>query len=541
MIRRLFLYLSLLLSLSSVSCQAQPELLTLHTNNVNVAEDYFLSMHGQSNLVGQSDVSSLPVGLQREFQNVYIWTNPTEADNAGSYQKLQAGVNNNLPALLGKYGAEIAFADRFENEHPDDFLYISKFGVGGTTVFNTACPNNWSTSCSGSLAERAMLRWDLDARAAIPDGTIEHDLGMIWYQGETDASNPTWSAAFLTNTAATLAYYRTQIGISTWPILVVQINYGAVANADGPPVRIAQSKKSGNLNDQATYAYNTQFKTDNYIPKPGDEIHITDQLGFGYDLYLHYFPASSTSPWTVEYQQVLQRAITLNYTLPSPTVQAAWNTFVLARIADGSWERLDILYNFSYNTTTLSDFSLLNMISPGAFQITTAGTIAYGPKGWKGNGSTGYLNTNFIPGFNGVNYTQNDASRGLWMATVHSIDAFLDGAVTLNLNTIRASSTTGQRINQTGNLNTAIALSGTGYTAIDRVDATNINFFKVAVKTGRTATSTGLTTVNQFILRSGSNFGDTEVGLYYMGRSLTDTQHNNIAADYQTYLTAIGL
>lgn len=544
--RKIFLFLSILLY--SVGCNGQlnDELLAQYVNQISVARDYAVDLGGQSNAVGQNDTSTLPTNLKRQFQRVKIWYNPNETDNTGVWQKLRAGVNNNLPGLLTKFGPEIGFADAFESSHPNtDTLYITKFGKGGTTVFNTACPSNWNTSCSGNLAERFMQRWVLDSRAAIPDGTIEVDLGLIWYQGETDGADPTRAAAFLSNTATTLAYYRTQVGISTWPILIVQINYGSVPTVDGQPVRIAQSKKAGNLCDVATYPYNTFFSSDKYQPTVGDEIHIAEQKQFGYDLALHYFPTSSTSPWIEEVQAILNQAKNLNYSIPNATAQAALNTLIQSMKADGSpstWDKGDAAYLYGYNDLGVSDFSTLNIISPGAFRVTPTGTITFNGSQWKGNGTTGYLNTNFITGINAVNYTLNDASRVFWVSTAHSSNEFYDGTVTVNLNTGRGTLTVGQRINQGGgNLNTSVTMAGTGYHAIDRQNSTDVSVWNNTTENTRTATSTAVPTTAQFILRSGTNFGDAGIRFYYMGASLTDSQHNNLNTYLQTFFTAVGL
>lgn len=532
--------LSALLLFLSLSCSGQPELLTLYRNNITAQGDYFLRMHGQSNSVGQSPISELSVPLQREFTNVYIWV--TTADNSGHYELLQAGVNNNQVGFLDRYGAEIGIADRFEQDHPDDVLYISKYSVGGTTVFNTACPNNWNISCSNSLLDKAIDWFDLDAMAAIPDGTIEFDLGMIWMQGETDATNSTWTSAFQANTLDTFAAFRTREGYATMPIIACQVNFASVSGPDGSFVRIDQSKKPGNINDPATYAYNFFFRTDNYASRPGDPLHW-EQLQYGYDLYLHYFPTSTVSPWVEEVQQLLQKAKDLNYNLPNGTAQAALNTLIQSLKADGTYDKLDAFWIFGWNDLSLQNFSRLNVIAPGAYQITTSGTITFNGNQWKGvTSGLGYLNTNFQPDTHGVNYTLNDASRGMWISTAHSSNEFYDGAVTTNINTIRGVSTVGQRINQGGgNLNTAVSMAGTGYKAIDRQDATNVSLWNNTTESARTGTSTVVPNVNQFIMRSATNYGDAGIRMYYIGSSLTDSQHTNFVTYFTTFQTAVGL
>jgi hypothetical protein len=245
--------------------------------------EYFLRIRGQSNGEGITEVADLDVNLQREFQNVYIWYNETETDNGGEWQKLQAGVNNNRSTRLIYYGSEIAIADLFETNHPNDVLYISKYAVGSASVA-TQAGSDWNASSSGEALDIANQYYDEDALAALAEHDLV-DLGLIWMQGEQDAAHATNSATatFRTNTLNMLSEFRTAAGDANLTVYICRLNAaidrdaGQLAN-----VRTAQGTSSGNLTDTATNPNNVFVDTDAYSLI--DTVHF-EQLPFGEDLY----------------------------------------------------------------------------------------------------------------------------------------------------------------------------------------------------------------------------------------------------------------
>ena len=81
----------------------------------------------------------------------------------------------------------------------------------------------------------------------------------------------------------------------------------------------------------------------------------------------------------------------------------------------GSWQESDIYYMMAAHHEQVSR---LNWKSPGNFTLTANGDITFTvDRGWQGDGSTGYLDTGWIPATHGVNYTLNDASFGVYSRT----------------------------------------------------------------------------------------------------------------------------
>jgi hypothetical protein len=80
--------------------------------------------------------------------------------------------------------------------------------------------------------------------------------------------------------------------------------------------------------------------------------------------------------------------------------------------AAGCGTVLDALYIFATNTTTTANLNLCGTNSG----LTQHGTVTFtADTGYTGDGSTGYLDTGFIPSSAGGNYTQNNASFGSYV------------------------------------------------------------------------------------------------------------------------------
>jgi hypothetical protein len=108
------------------------------------------------------------------------------------------------------------------------------------------------------------------------------------------------------------------------------------------------------------------------------------------------------------YQDILDRATTLGYSLPSEEQKVKQNNFVIALKNLGIWDDLDILYVFA--TDGDSDFATLNWKAPASFQASKVSSPTFtANQGFTGNGSSAYLDTGWAPDPDGVNYTQNDA------------------------------------------------------------------------------------------------------------------------------------
>jgi hypothetical protein len=246
------------------------------------------------------------------------------------------------------------------------------------------------------------------------------------------------------------------------------------------------------------------------------------------------------SSFDADYQAVLNRATTLGYTLPSASQRIKQNTLLLALKAGGVWTKLDILYIFANDGG--SDFATLNWKSPLSNQATLINTPTFtNNQGFTGNGTSSFINTNFNPATQGVNYTRLDASRYYYQfGTATSIT--IDGIVTDSAyNKIRLLADTSSSINSTNasSVNSPWTVLQ-GFKSIHRLDANNIILINNITSISATQTvAASLISENQLILRRGAvSYSNNKVSAYAMGASLV-SENTAFVNAFNTYITSL--
>src|SRR3972149_572403 len=82
---------------------------------------------------------------------------------------------------------------------------------------------------------------------------------------------------------------------------------------------------------------------------------------------------------------------------------------------DGNWTKLDALWVMAVEAQVQAVYNWKN---PGANTLTEVNAPGWIAKqGYTSNGTTSYLNTNFNPATQGVNYTQNSGLFGIYVRT----------------------------------------------------------------------------------------------------------------------------
>jgi hypothetical protein len=248
----------------------------------------------------------------------------------------------------------------------------------------------------------------------------------------------------------------------------------------------------------------------------------TNIVGFAYD---------------ADYQAILDRGTELGFTLPSDDEKLKQNQLVIDLKNAGAWSKIDCLYLFA--TASNSNFARIDWKNfTHTATLFTAPTFISG-KGFQGNGSSSYIDTNFNPVTDGVNYTQNNASRYIFMDTA-SGTAALDGIETVNTNRMLRSTVSTQTINQgSSTLNSVFNFTNVkGMKSIHRTSATNVELFNGISGESRTATSASLENKNQFILRSGTSYGAHTISFYMNGASMI-AENTAIVNAVNTYLNSL--
>ena len=175
-------------------------------------------------------------------------------------------------------------------------------------------------------------------------------------------------------------------------------------------------------------------------------------------------------------------------------------------------------------------------------------------EGFLGNGTTQYIDCNWNPSINGVNYTQNSASQIVYVRTDvahlntrYGVSGSADGK-NIFIMPRRSESPTKAAIETNDNtqIYTADAVSGDGMLINTRTAAAVNKLYRNKVTIiNATTTSTGIPTFSPYCLAGNddgvaTNFRPDQVSLYAFGAGLTQTDVNNITDRFETRMDALG-
>lgn len=149
--------------------------------------DLFI-VSGQSN-TGRSLISEMSTGENATFtaplKRSFI-LNPYNSTSA--FSPLQAGINTTI-GNTGEFGPEVSFAWLNEG-HSQCNTYIVKYGVG-----NTSLASDWLTNLSRELHGITANAFTILHN----QGVVPSLRGIVWMQGENDATRAGWARAYASN------------------------------------------------------------------------------------------------------------------------------------------------------------------------------------------------------------------------------------------------------------------------------------------------------------------------------------------------------
>lgn len=238
----------------------------------------------------------------------------------------------------------------------------------------------------------------------------------------------------------------------------------------------------------------------------------------------------------------------------SGTESTAYTAMICGMVTDGTWSLLDALYIFATNTTTTAN---LNLIST-SFGLTKTGTVTFtADQGYTGNGTTGFLDTGFVPSIAGGNFQRNSASIGAYvlnnrLSGANYAEFGTDGTGNNTFDTAFLPWYTDNNSYWDVNGNAATAAAAVtvrGSWIITRTGSTaRARYLNGAANTSSSASSTGLATLSVLILaeREGTSgaasaFSADQLSAAFVGGGLTATQAGQIAARINAYMTALGI
>lgn len=242
------------------------------------------------------------------------------------------------------------------------------------------------------------------------------------------------------------------------------------------------------------------------------------------------------------YIAILNQATSQGYTKPSQRVQILQNDLIDRLVKYGIWDKLDILYVFAQDGG--EDFATINWINPsGANSATLVNSPTFtSNQGFTGNLTSNWIDTNFNPATQGVQYKQNDASRYFFP---HALGTGRFDGNSVGNNSIFLGSSASQRINSGANTSSPVITfnSTINPKSIHRTSSTAVTAYNGTIAQLVAQTSAAMTSVNQLIFRSGSggsiNYGNHTCAAYAMGASLISPLNDNFVGSWDIYKNAL--
>ena len=255
--------------------------------------------------------------------------------------------------------------------------------------------------------------------------------------------------------------------------------------------------------------------------------------------YHHYIPVAGG--YCAEYQAVYD-AMTTKPT----TYDADQNTLVVDLKAGGVWAKGDVIYVFAQETNGAGE-ALLNWIDPdGDDNATNVHSTAFtANEGFTGDGTNDYLNSNYTPSSEGVNWSQNSACLSVYTridqdASTYTIGTS-DGTYRASIIVSNAGGEQQDRINAT-NSNQIAVTSGAGLHTASRTESNRHYSYYNATSLGtNNVASTGVPTAVVGILGlSTSASSSNQVSFVFIGGGLTSGEVSALYTAVEKYMDALG-
>lgn len=257
--------------------------------------------------------------------------------------------------------------------------------------------------------------------------------------------------------------------------------------------------------------------------------------------YSNYTEPASPPDFYDEYDTVYAAFATK----PHDTIADLQEALVYSLDTAGYWDRMDILYVLASHTEA---DGLINWISPSEYTATNVSSTTWAQWiGFTGDGTADYLNTNWNPSTDGVNYTQDDGSVGIYVSQdIQEDNVYVFGAYNgTNQTYFRPRSTTGG-LGGAINSNLTFAAAGVstavGLWIVTRTASNATEVYQDGTSMDSdTDASVGLPNNDMGILNriGGNGFSSNTVMLFFAMDGMTDAEAIEISDIINIYITAI--
>jgi lysophospholipase L1-like esterase len=241
-----------------------------------------------------------------------------------------------------------------------------------------------------------------------------------------------------------------------------------------------------------------------------------------------------------DYQAVLDYATTQGYTLPSAGQQVLQNQMVIDLKSSGVWSKLDTFAKFDVDGD--SNFALIDWKRLTQYTAVSNPTFTTN-QGFAGNGTSSYINTNYNPFSEAVNFELNNATIGTYIRTapaspigVKSVygTGDTDGITLLP----QFSANCSLRLNATGGQGFA-SPDQVGTWIITRPSGTNTTAYRNGVLVSMSRISTGIIDRQIYLLRRNDAtpmWWDGQISYFFAGACLTEIEAKTLTGILQNYL-----
>ena len=236
-------------------------------------------------------------------------------------------------------------------------------------------------------------------------------------------------------------------------------------------------------------------------------------------------------------------------TQPSALWTNALNTYIRQMIIDGNWQLLDRMWILASDNQQNARISIVN---PTSTQISEVSSPSWTKdQGYTGNGTSSYLNTNWNPATQGVQYTLNNASVGLY---TRNAPAAAPGTAICG-NGVAGNGTALLIINRTSlddfiinsaTVSTKTAKASGGLYSVNRTSSTIVSpYYNGSLYTGGSfvQASTSVQSINVFICAYNSNgaaagWVTNQISMFFVGSGSID--QTKLYNAFTTFRNTIG-
>ena len=246
---------------------------------------YFLG--GQSNANGRGDAAQLTEPLASPQTDVRFYWHRTQATNnvghllENTWISLAPGSGHGTtaPVFAKEFGSELSFGREIADAYPNENIALIKYSHGGTNLHT-----QWSAT--GPRYASFLATAQAGLAALTNDGHTFDLAGMIWHQGEADATSLTNANAYEANLTDLISRVRQDVfGGNNAPFVI-----GSLSNSQDPSIETPGSSWNVLRQAQESVAANdTQVgfvNTDGYTTRPNEAIHFDHEgqidLGEGF-------------------------------------------------------------------------------------------------------------------------------------------------------------------------------------------------------------------------------------------------------------------